>query len=356
MSKKLRFGLVGCGIISELHAKAIAEAEQAELVAVFDPVAASMDKFVERWPAIKCSSLEELLSRDDIDIVSVLTPSALHTDVGIEVAKHKKHVIVEKPIDIDYKRAKKLCEVCEENGVQLAVTLQHHYDDAAIAGKAAIEAGELGTVNIGASHNIWWRAPLYFDSAPWRGKWDKNGGGTLIMQAIHYIDLMLYMMGDVDTVTGYWATRSHNIEVEDVAAAAIKFKSGALGLIEATTAAYPGLPASLTVGGDKGTFIIENDEIKTWILESGKSWEEFLPPLAPGEERIPASYFDIQTPVWSMSSLAHRKQYVSICDDILNGRPVGLTGRDALKVLKLILAVYESGRTGQPIKMDEWDG
>lgn len=354
MEKKLRFGFIGCGLISETHAVAVESAEKAELVAVFDNNKEKMAEFVKRHPADTCDSLEELLNRDDIDVISVLVPSALHSQFGIQVAEHKKHIIVEKPIDTDYKRALALVEAAEKNGVTLAVTLQHHYDDAVIAAKKAIDAGELGQLNLGSSHNLWWRDQVYFDSAPWRGQWATNGGGTLIMQAIHYIDLLIYMMGDVDEVHAFWTTRSHNIEVEDVAVASLKFKSGALGIIEGTTAAYPGFTARLDIMGDKGGITIVDDAVSEWQTASGKTYDDFK--VAHAEAVTPPDEKDDFGGVWTLNNEAHKAQYVSIIDDILAGRKVGVTGRDGLRPLKLILAIYESGRTGKTIKMDEFNG
>ncbi|WP_146200565.1 Gfo/Idh/MocA family protein, partial [Paenibacillus agaridevorans] len=182
-------------------------------------------------------------------------------------------------IDITLDSADRLIEACRKHGVKLICISQHRYDPAIVQLKQAVDAGKLGQLNFGASHTKWYRPQSYYDGNGWRGTWALDGGGALMNQSIHYIDLLQYIMGPVDEVFAYCATRAHErIEVEDIGVAAVKFKSGAIGLIEGNTAAYPGFCSRLDIYGSDGGVIIENDEVKEWRLRSG---ETYVPAAAP---------------------------------------------------------------------------
>ena len=205
-----------------------------------------------------------------------------------------------------------------------------------------MKLGEFGELNFGAARTTWYRSQEYYDSGAWRGTWELDGGGALMNQSIHYIDLLLYLMGPVEEVHAYCATRAHErIEVEDIAVASLKFKSGALGLIEGNTAAYPGYSATLDIFGNNGSVIMENDQVKEWNFKNGNQYTK-------------ASKEVVKTSASSnkMSSYeSHKRQYDDIVHAILEKRDPLVTGEEARKSLQLILAIYESAKSGSPVKL-----
>lgn len=329
---KVRFGLVGCGNISRFHIAAIQACEQAELTAVCDSFEPNLQKAVEATGVQGYLDYRDLVRSDAVDAVDIMTASGLHAQIGIEAAKAGKHVIVEKPIDVTLEASQALVDACRENGVKLSCIFQRRFGGPVQAIKEAVRRGDFGTLNECCCHTKWYRDQAYYDCVDWRGTWALDGGGALMNQSIHYIDLMQYIMGDVDEVMGYTATRAHeNMETEDVAVAALRFKSGALGLIEGTTSAYPGFTTRLDVHGDKGSVMLENDLIKFWQFQNGLECDESL--KVKGEQS------------------AHSFQINDFVDAILTDRDPVVTGEEALKALKIILAIYESTRTGKPVKV-----
>lgn len=271
MSSILRFAIVGCGVIAPTHARSIQELPGAQLVALCDIQPEKAMNLANSFAAEVYFDFDEMLRNTPLDVVCVCTPSGLHADIGIAAAHYGKHVIVEKPMDISLKQADALIQACDKNGVTLSVISQHRFDPAIQELKKAVVENHLGQLNFGGSHTKWYRSQEYYDSGDWRGTWHMDGGGALINQLIHYVDLLQYIMGPVAELHAYCATRSHRrIDVEDVAVAAIKFRSGALGLLEGSTIAYPGFCARLDVYGSEGSVIIENDQLKEWRLRSGE--------------------------------------------------------------------------------------
>ena len=329
---KIRFGLVGCGAISRFHIAAIQHCEQAELAAVCDSFEPNLKKAVEATGAQGYSDYMDLIHSADVDAVDIMTASGLHAQIGMEAAKAGKHVIVEKPIDVTLEASEALVNACRENGVKLSCIFQRRFGGPVQAIKEAVNRGYFGTLNECCCHTKWYRDQAYYDCVDWRGTWALDGGGALMNQSIHYIDLMQYIMGDVDEVMGYTATRAHeNIETEDVAVAVLRFQSGALGLLEGTTSAYPGFTTRLDVHGDQGSVMLENDLIKFWQFRNGVECDESL--KVKGEQS------------------AHFIQINDFVDAILTDREPAVTGEEAIKALKIILAIYESARTGKPVKV-----
>lgn len=342
MKKTLRFGMVGSGNIIETHIKSIQKIPNAEVIAIFSRNQETAEKWGNQYNIQVYSDYEEFLGDDKIDIVTILTPSGTHADLGILAAKVGKHVIVEKPIDTKLAKTNELIRVCREANVTLSCIFQHRFDEAIVDIKNAMDLGEFGQLNFGAARTTWYRSQEYYDSGAWRGTWELDGGGTLMNQSIHYIDLLLYLMGPVEEVHAYCATRAHErIEVEDIAVASIKFKSGALGLIEGNTAAYPGYSATLDIFGNNGSVIIENDRVKEWNFKNGKQYTKATNKVA----KKSAS----SNKMFSYDS--HKRQYQDIVNAITEKRDPLVTGEEARKSLELILAIYESARSGSPVKI-----
>jgi predicted dehydrogenase len=344
MSEPLQFAIVGCGVIAPTHARSIEELPGARLAAVCDIVPERAQALARDFPADVYTDAAEMLRRPDLDAVVVTTPSGLHAEIGVAAARAGKHVLVEKPMDVTLEQADALITVCGQAGVKLAVISQHRFDPAVEGLKAAVNAGELGRLNFGGSHTKWYRSQEYYDSGGWRGTWELDGGGALINQSIHYVDLLQYILGPVEELSAYTATLAHaRIEVEDVAVAALKFRSGALGLLEGSTIAYPGYYARLDVYGSDGSVVIENDQVAAWNLRSGE----------PCPVKAEATGFIGGTSSKDIWHHAHRRQIADLIEAIRDDRPPLVDGAEGRKPLEIVLAVYESARSGRPVRLGE---
>src|SRR5579864_4954661 len=241
MAEPLRFGLVGCGVIGPVHAEALASLPDARLVAVADLNAERARKLTAQYGGTTYPDLQSMLQREALDVVIVCTPSGMHGEHACQVMRAGRHVIVEKPMEIRRETLDEMLRVQQER--QLV-------DDKAF-----------GRLVMGNALIPWWRSQAYYDSGAWRGTWKLDGGGVLMNQSIHSIDLLQWLMGPVKSVMAYTDTLAHRMETEDVGVAALRFANGALGVIAATTAAYPGVTTRIELFGSRGSAIIENDEL-----------------------------------------------------------------------------------------------
>ena len=239
--KTYGFAIVGCGMISEFHADGLAEVPNARLVAVFSRSEKNREKMTSKYGCDAHADLDEMIQRDDIDVVCVCTPSGAHLEPVLAAARAGKHVIVEKPLEITLERCDAMIRACKENNVRLCGIFPYRFTSGARALKKAVEQGRFGRMTIGDAYNKWYRTQEYYDSGDWRGTWKLDGGGATMNQGIHAVDLVQWYMGPVETVTAFTDCLTHErIEIEDTAVAAIRYKSGAMGVIECTTSAYPG--------------------------------------------------------------------------------------------------------------------
>ncbi|WNB92637.1 Gfo/Idh/MocA family oxidoreductase [Bacillus sp. NEB1478] len=343
MTTEFRFGIIGCGVISHTHAEEISKIKGAKLVAVADVVEDCAKSVAQTYGVDWYSDYLELLKRDDIDIVNILTPSGMRAEVVIEAARHGKHIIAEKPIDVTYEKATSMIQACRDAGVKLAVISQHRFDMSTVKVKKSIEEGKFGRLVLGECAVNWYRTQGYYDSGAWRGTWAMDGGGALMNQSIHTIDLLQYLVGPVDSVFAHTATLAHErIEVEDVAVSTVKFKNGALGTIVGTTSAFPGLSARLEVFGTNGSAVIEHDKL-THLFVKSKDPEEQINNLAEKD-------LDAHDPS-TVFGYAHRLQIEDMMHAIREDREPLVNGEEGLKPLEIILAIYESAKTGKEIKL-----
>ena len=327
------FGIVGCGIIAPFHARAIAELPDARLVAVADAVPERAGTLAAEL-GVEPASVDALLERRDVDVVSVCVPSGLHAEIGVRAAAAGKHVAVEKPIDVSLEAADRLIAACREHGVTLTVISQHRFGAAVRRLRELIDAGRLGRLLVGDAVVKWYRTQAYYDSAAWRGTWALDGGGALMNQGIHSVDLLRWMMGPVDRVFARCRTAAHEgIEVEDVAAAVLRFASGAVGTLQASTAIYPGLAERLEISGTGGTVIVEAGRMRLCELVGGPAG-----PLAESGGSGGAGA------AAGISHAGHRAQFADLLAAIDEGRPPLVTGEDGRRALELVLAVYRSAR------------
>ena len=333
----MRFGITGCGVIGPTHARCIQELEGAELVAACDIVPGRAQKLAQDYGCEAYTEYEAMLQRPDLDIVCVCTPSGMHAEMGIAAARAGKHVIVEKPIDISLAKADALIAACREAGVKLSTVSQHRFDPAVVELKTAIDSGRLGRLVFAGAYTQWYRSQAYYDSGDWRGTWELEGGGALINQSIHYIDLMQYLAGPVETLHGYADCLAHErIAVEDTAAAVVRFRSGAMGVIEGMTSAYPGFCARLEIFGSQGGVMIEDDRIKEWRLRDGQAYRGSL---EAGTSIAGSSSHDI----WHHG---HRRQIADVLEAVRSDRAPLVDGNEGRKALEIVLAVYAASRSG----------
>jgi len=342
------FGIVGCGVIAPFHARAIADLQNARLVAVADPTPERARKVASEFGAEDHTDVGELLARPDVDIVCVCVPSGSHAAVGMRVAAAGKHVVVEKPIEVTLEAADRLITACKSNGVELAAISQHRWDPGVRELKELVDSGRLGRLVLGDAIVKWYRTQQYYDSSAWRGTLALDGGGALMNQGVHYLDLLQWVMGPVEHVFARCRTSAHErIEVEDIAVAVLGFKGGAVGVVECATAVYPGLSERLEVTGTGGTAIVEVGELKVRELKDEKG--ETTPyggklASAGGRDQAASSPADI-------AYRGHREQLADMIQAIESGRRPFIDGAEARKALEIIVAVYESARTGRDVAL-----
>jgi predicted dehydrogenase len=331
------FGIIGAGIIAAVHADAIALLPDARLVAVTDVAAAAAGELEP--------TLDDLLARRDVDVVCVCVPSGLHAEVGIRAAKAGKHLVVEKPVDVTLEAADRLIAAARQAGVALTVMSQHRFDPGVAELKRLIDDGALGRLVLGEASTKWYRTQAYYDSAPWRGTRAMDGG-ALLNQGIHYVDLLRWCMGPATEVTAVCTTQAHDIEVEDTALAIVRFASGAVGTISATTAAYPGFPQRLEVSGTGGTATIEDGQlVRTALRGTADAAGSAGPPQVPAQESAAAA-----DPA-ALDAAVHAAQLADLLAAVDEGREPAVSGEEGRAALEIVRAVYESSRTGCPVTL-----
>ncbi len=356
MVDRLKFGIIGCGVIGPTHATAIAAVPEAQLVAVTDLDPARAQSLAEKHGATPYTDIEEMLDRAELDVVDVCTPSGLHGEHACRVMRSGRHVIVEKPMEITSPAMDQMLRVQEETGVKLAVISQHRFDAASQQAHDLVTEGALGRLVLGNAHVPWWRAQTYYDSGAWRGTWKLDGGGVLMNQSIHSIDLLQWMMGPVCGVHAYTDTLAHRMETEDVAVAVLRFASGALGTIAATTGAYPGVTTRIDVFGDKGSAVIEDDRLG--FLRLARDDREEVGAYGMGaQDRARAASGQEQgggataADPAALSANTHAMQIADMIRAIRDDGTPLVDGRAARHPVEIILAVYESARTGQEVTL-----
>src|SRR5262245_19023888 len=343
--------IVGCGMIARFHVRALAEVPGARLTALVTRSPASAQRLLDDTdspPVPVFTDLAAALDRPDVQIVIVTTPSGAHLEPAVAAANAGRHVVVEKPLEITPERCDRIIDACDRNRVQLCTIFPSRFHDANVALKAAVSAGRFGRLTLGETTCKWWRSQVYYDDGGWKGTRALDGGGALMNQAIHNVDLLLWMLGDATQVSGFTATLAHErIEVEDTAVACLRFANGALGVIQATTSAHPGLPKTIAVHGDKGTVVIEQDDVQRWEMtpetdEDRRIKERFAQKTgASGGSSNPAA----------ISHVGHARQLADFVRAIETCREPLVDGREGRKAVEIILAIYESAVTGRVVAL-----
>lgn len=341
--KVYNIALIGCGGISGVHARSIAASSIANLAAVCDLVPERAEKLSAAYGCEWCTDYHELLPREDIDAFEIATFSGTHAGIGIDAANAGKHVIVTKPIDVTLDQIDALIESCNRNAVKLGATHQFRAYASYRAAKQAVDAGQLGRLFCCNAFVPWYRGQDYYDSAEWRGTYALDGGGAMMNQSVHYADLALWIAGPVVGVKSYTATQNHQIEVEDLAVAALSYANGALGVMVGSTCTIPGKPARLEVYGEKGSIIIEGDAVKEWNLDAPN-------PVDQSGERIDASS-NPSSGIMEEWIEAHIEQIEDVLKASEEDREPVLNGVEARRAVELVLAIYRSSDTRQEVTL-----
>lgn len=343
---KLRFGIIGTGVIAQTHAKALSEVEGAELVSCYD---LNVDRSKAFAAENSCSAFDDIDSfLDSIDVVTITTPSGAHLDGALAAIDKKKAVVIEKPLEVTVARCNEIIERAEKNDVLVAGVFQSRFHDAPKLIKKAIDEGRFGKIVLIDAQIKWYRSQEYYDAIPWHGTKKLDGGGALMNQGIHAIDLLSWFGGDVDTVFGQCKTLAHErIEVEDTAAAVLNFKSGAIGVIEGSTASWPGFFKRIEISGSEGSAILEEESLIKWEFKNEK----------PEDKEIREKYSSLITSGGGASDPksigyhGHRMVFEDVVDAILTGREPLITGKEAMKAVSIIEAVYKSSEERKIIQL-----
>jgi predicted dehydrogenase len=336
-------------MIARFHTRALAEVPGAKVTALVSRSAASAEKLIAETAVtgIKIyTDLTRALKASDVDVVIIATPSGAHLEPAVAAAKAGKHVVVEKPLEITPDRCDRIIEACDQNRVKLCTIFPSRFHDANVTLKTAVDAGRFGRLTLGETTCKWWRSQAYYDEGGWKGTQALDGGGALMNQAIHNVDLLLWMMGDATHVGGFTATLAHErIEVEDTAVACLRFRNGALGVIQATTSVHPGLPKTIAVHGDRGTAAIEQEDILRWDFATPAPEDDAIKTRFAQKVGASGGAADPK----AISHAGHARQLADFVEVIQAGRSPRVDGREGRKSVALICAIYESMKTGRVI-------
>jgi len=342
------FAIIGTGMISRFHARAIDEVRGAKLVACFDQAPGRAQQFAQEAGCAAYDNLKAMLADDKVDIVTVATPSGAHLEPALAAARAGKHVIIEKPLEITLRRCDRIIRECEKQGVKLATIFPSRFHDSSVKMKHAVDAGRFGRLTLGDAYVKWYRSQEYYDSGAWRGTWALDGGGALMNQAIHTVDLLSWLMGPVDEIQAHTATLAHKrIEVEDVATATLRFANGALGVIEATTAAFPGYLKRIELHGSQGSAILEEEDLKAWDFAKKKRGDAAILRAMQAHKSTGGGAADPA----AIGHHGHALQFRDFLRAIkTDGRPA-VDGCEGRRAVEIILAIYKSASTGRKVKL-----
>lgn len=336
------FGIVGTGSISGHFVKSIGQIEGAQLMAMCSSSPERADTARQRYEVPVYSDLIQMLAREEIDVVCICTASGMHLTPAKVAAEHGKHVLCEKPLEINTSRIDEMINACAQNGVTLGCIFQNRYSDAFLRLRHAVEDGRLGSILALNAVIPWYRSREYYANSPWRGSLEGDGGGALINQGIHTLDLFQLLGGKVRSVSALVRTMRHKIEGEDIAMANIEFISGAIGHIQASTTMWPGYPERLEVYGEEGSIILEGGQVKEWRLKSGDT-----------EQVSGTQSFTGSSDPMAIGYELHRKQIELFVQAIKDEMVPEVDGYEARKSVELINAIYSSSRKGEIVFLND---
>jgi predicted dehydrogenase len=341
-------GIIGVGMIAELHAKAIETIEGAKVVACFDINKERVDYFSSTYGCTGYTDLDKFLENEEVTVVNICTPSGLHLDSALKAAKAKKHLIIEKPLEISTARCDAIINAAKENDVVLSGLFPSRFHDVSQLIKDVVEEGRLGKIVLGDAYVKWFRSQEYYDSSRWKGTWALDGGGALMNQSIHAIDLLSWFMGPVESVMARSKTLTHsNIEVEDTAVAILNFANGAMGVIEGTTSSYPGFFKKIEISGNSGSVVMEEENIVMWKFLEEHDGDETIRKEFSGKTKTGGGAADPK----AIGYIGHKKQFINVFDAIENKGELLIDGNEARKAVEIIEAIYLSSKENRVVTL-----
>jgi len=365
---RLTAAIVGCGVIADNHVLALAAQGDVDVVALIDPVAPAAERvaaLVESTgmarPAL-FADLGDALAEHPVDLVVICTPSGLHVGLAETALNAGSNVVIEKPLDVSVGRARRILELADaaaQRGLVTSVISQHRFDPASAVVAGAAHSGEFGVVTSAVASVPWWRTQEYYDSGQWRGTWELDGGGAVMNQGVHTVDLLVWFLGHPVAVFAHTARLAHErIVVEDTAVATVRFTSGALGVLHATTAGFPGLSVRVQVHGSRGSGVIENDQLAFFASGGVAASGANVDPTRSATENRAAELVDPSELFGAARGadafvIGHRRQYDDIVGAIREHRAPGVTVADALLSLAVVRAVYLSATLGREVLIDD---
>jgi UDP-N-acetyl-2-amino-2-deoxyglucuronate dehydrogenase len=335
------FGIVGTGMIAGFHAEAIRNMKNCRLGGVYSRNQENTNNFAEAHGGKAYRSMEEMMDDLSIDIVTIATPSGAHLEPALKAADAGKHVICEKPLEVTSERAARMINHCADRGVVLSGIFNRRFNPAVATLKKAVDAGRFGTLSLCDAQIKWYRDQAYYDSAKWRGTWELDGGGALMNQSIHTIDLLLYFVGPVGRVSASVATLGHSgIEVEDTAVAILEFENGARGAIQASTACWSesGHPAEIQICGTDGSVFLQDDQFRKWEFARREADDASILETMGAEKKQGKGANDPR----AIDYTEHQRNFEDVVRAIDTGTSPSVSGEEALKAIRLIEAIYES--------------
>jgi predicted dehydrogenase len=342
------FGIVGCGMISSFHARAIADVKGAKLMACFDTREPAAEKFAADNNCKAYTDLDAMLADPKVSIVTIATPSGAHMEPAVAAARAGKHVIVEKPLEITLKKCDRIIAECKKAKVQVGAIFPSRFHDSSVKLKRAIEGGRFGRLSLGDAYVKWYRTQQYYDSGAWRGTWVLDGGGALMNQAIHSVDLLTWLMGPVVEIQANAATLAHErIEVEDVVVATLRFANGAIGVLEATTAAYPGYLKRIEIHGSEGSALLEEEDLKAWDFAKPRKEDKAILEEMKKHRSTGGGASDPA----AIGHHGHAIQFRDFVEAVKKNRPPAVDGHEGRRSVEIILGVYKAAETGKVVKL-----
>ena len=342
------FGIVGCGMIANFHARAIGDVPGAKLVACYDTMPAAAERLAASTGCKPYTDLDAMLADPAVHVVTIGTPSGAHLEPAVAAARAGKHVIVEKPLEITLRRCDAIIAACEKAGVTLSTIFPSRFHDSSVLMKRAINEGRFGRLTVGDAFVKWYRTQQYYDSGAWRGTWELDGGGALMNQAIHSVDLLVWLMGPVEEVRAQTGLLAHErIAVEDVAMATLRFANGAMGIIEASTAIYPGYLKRIEIHGSEGSAVMEEEDITKWDFAKKKARDAAVLEKMANRHSGGGGAADPA----AIGHHGHARQFCDIVSAIKKGRQPAIDGPEGRRSVEVILAIYKAAETGRAVAL-----
>lgn len=343
--KTWNFGVVGAGLIADFHARAIGDLPNAKFVACCDTNVPRAEALAQKYGARAYGSYEEMLKSDDIDIVTIATPSGLHMEPTVAAAQAGKHVLCEKPVEITLERIDAMIQAHDKAGTRLGGIFPYRFNDMMVPLREAIRSGRLGTITCASVYVPWWRTDAYYEGS-WRGTWKLDGGGALMNQSIHMIDMLCDLMPPIESVQAFTGTLGHKIETEDTATAVVRYTNGALGMIYGTTSSFPGQFRRFEITGTKGTIVNVENSITVWQFADER----------PEDAEVRSRFTAIQGGGGVADPAAithgnHTRNFKAFLESLETGKDFWISGPEARKAVEIILAVYRSAKEGKLVKL-----